>query len=109
MGVNRRHKRVLAIFMVLLYGFILFPVALWHSHAHQANHAYFKAPGSDKKHVSVSHSCIICEHAYAPYIAQDDNWNSFIPVQYQRYRQPCLTVCYPPSLRYYNTRGSPTA
>ncbi|UPK68482.1 hypothetical protein [Chitinophaga filiformis] len=109
MLTNRRYRRILATLLLLLYGFIMTPVALWHSHTHQPSHAYFKAPGTDKQQVNTTHSCIICEHAYAPYVSTEDAWLNPAPVFYLQYNQSCVTDILVHCTRHYNTRGSPAA
>lgn len=109
MFTNHKYRRISATLLLLLYGFIMTPVALWHSHSHQPSHAYFKAPGSDKQQFSTTHSCIICEHAYAPYASIEDTWLNCSPVLYLQYNQSCVTETLVDCTRHYNTRGSPAA
>lgn len=106
--MNSRGRRILSILLLLLYGFIITPVVLWHSHACEAAfRPGKKLPASAKQWVKAGHSCSICEHAYSSYTPADDAHEEIqVTVYHQYYRVFCTGIPRIVKLRC-DTRGSP--
>ncbi|WP_123847186.1 hypothetical protein [Chitinophaga lutea] len=108
--MKRQFKRILAVLLLLLYGFIITPVALWHSHSCDSDtHCATKLPAPEKKIAKAARSCLICDHSYTSYIPggvwfEVINKTEFLPY-FGLYNKSIPSL----SVLQYNTRGSPTA
>ncbi len=66
-------KRTLAVILLALYGFIITPVIVWHSHAcGNVCEDARRQPPAGSGFGKAGHVCSICDHAYAPYIYIDE-------------------------------------
>lgn len=106
--MNSRFKRILTVLLLLLYGFIITPVALWHSHAcDTATQHTAQLPPSEKQVAKAAHSCLICDHAYTSYISFVDRQEEVPLTEFSLYFEIYNKGIPSLDIPRYNTRGSP--
>ncbi len=108
MKASHRHKRILSALLLMLYGFIITPVALWHSHSCDGQAAYCKdAPSPGKQAAGADDACAICKHVYSSHVAAESSELEPAAVEYRQY-----DASFRKSIPYIftghaDTRGSP--
>lgn len=107
MGMNSQFRRILSVLLLLLYGFIITPVALWHSRACEIAPPGKKLPLYEKQVGKAGHSCLICEHAYSSCTSTDDNREGAYVTEYHQYYDVYSTGMPSLVIPQCNTRGSP--
>lgn len=106
--MNSQSRRILTVLLLLLYGFIITPVALWHSHACDNTASCIgKLPASEKQVAKAGHSCLICEHAYTSFIATNDPQEEIHVTEYRPYSEIYCKGILSLVIPQCNTRGSP--
>lgn len=108
--MNSQFKRIITVLMLLLYGFIITPVALWHSHAcDSSSQCITKPPASEKQVSKAGHSCQVCDHAYSSFLSghesQEETYLNQYPPYGGRYNKGIPVLFF----LQCNTRGSPAA
>lgn len=108
--MNRQFRHILSVLLLLVYGFILTPVSLWHSHTCESTvFSDAKIPASEKQVVKASHSCLICDHTYSIYTIIDDCREEYQLTDYQEYHETFYIGIISLFQLQCNTRGSPAA
>ncbi|UYQ94164.1 hypothetical protein MKQ68_03545 [Chitinophaga horti] len=96
MGHTKQLKRILSVLALVLYGFMITPVSLWHAHDH--GHEQTITSGDD---------CPVCDHSYTPYISTHQDWNCQLVVTRYFYIDAHPEGIAGLPVHHGNTRGSP--
>lgn len=107
MWAKKSHTRILSLLMLVLYGFIITPAALWHSHSCDGTLQVCKQSGGDDTSPAAGDSCPICQHTYASHIAGESVHLEVSTVVFRLHRESFTKQIPFIFTGHADTRGSP--